>query len=170
MTQVHTQMIDENDGKGPLKGWHVLLMMLAFFGVMFSVNGVFLYHAITSFPGEDVKKSYVQGLNYNQTLTARASQADLGWRAEAGLQDGKIAFRLFDADGLPLSHYAVIGELRRRATQDDDTVVAFKAGLGGEYSAPMETLGSGQWLLRVRVLDPSAETLLFEVEKTLFVS
>lgn len=153
-----------------LKGWHVLLIMLGFFGVMFAVNGVFLYHAITSFPGEDVKKSYVQGLNYNKTLSARAIQADLGWRAEAGLQDGKIAFRLFDAEDQPLSHYAVIGELRRRATQDEDTVVTFKAGLGGEYSAPIEALPSGQWLLRVRVMDPAAETLLFEVEKTLFVS
>ena len=159
-----------NDTGKELKGWHVLLIMLGFFGVMFAVNGLFLYHAITSFPGEDVKKSYVQGLNYNQTLSARASQADLGWRAEAGLQDGKIAFRLFDAEGLPLSNYAVIGELRRRATQDDDTIVTFTAELGGEYSAPIETLASGQWLLRVRVLDPSAETLLFEVEKTLFVS
>ena len=59
-------------GTFELKGWHVLLILMAFFGVMFSVNGVFLYHAITSFPGEDVKKSYVQGLNYNDTLAVRA--------------------------------------------------------------------------------------------------
>ena len=96
-----------NDIGKELKGWHVLLIMLGFFGVMFAVNGVFLYHAITSFPGEDVKKSYVQGLNYNQTLSARASQADLGWRAEAGLRDGTIAFRLFDAEA-QLSNHSIV--------------------------------------------------------------
>ena len=31
--------------EGQLKGWHVLLIMLAFFGVMFTVNGFFLYSA-----------------------------------------------------------------------------------------------------------------------------
>ena len=86
MIQADTHL--ENSGTGrELKGWHVLLIMLAFFGVMFSGNGVFLFHAITSFPGEDVKKSYVQGLSFNDTLADRAAQAELGWLAEAGLVD-----------------------------------------------------------------------------------
>ena len=57
-----TMMADETAPRGKLTGWHVLWIMLGFFGLMFTVNGIFLYHAITSFPGEDVKKSYLQGL------------------------------------------------------------------------------------------------------------
>jgi len=152
-----------------LKGWHVLLIMLGFFGVIFAVNGVFLYHAITSFPGEDVKKSYVQGINYNQTLAARAAQAELGWSAEAGVQDDRIVFRLHDAAAQPLSDYSVIGELRRLATQDADQVLAFRAAPSGEYFAPSGTLGSGQWRLRISVLDRDDETVLFKVDKTLLV-
>ena len=49
-----------------LKGWHVLLMLVGFFGFMFVVNGIFLWAAITSFPGEDEQKSYMQGLHYNE--------------------------------------------------------------------------------------------------------
>jgi len=153
-----------------LRGWHVLLIMLGFFGVMFAVNGVFLYHAITSFPGEDVKKSYVQGLNYNDTLAARAAQAELGWSAEAGLQDETLVFRLRDAEGAALSNYVVIGEIRRTATQDADQAIIYSARPNGEYVADASGLAPGQWSLRINVLDPEAETVLFNVTKTLVVS
>ena len=153
-----------------LKGWHVLLIMLGFFGVMFAVNGVFLYHAITSFPGEDVKKSYVQGLNYNDTLSARAAQAELGWTAEAGLQDGELVFRLRDAEGAPLSNYAVIGEIRRTATRGADQAIIYNARANGEYFADAGALAPGQWSLRINVMDPAAETVLFNVTKTIIVS
>lgn len=152
-----------------LKGWHVLLIMLAFFGVMFAVNGVFLYHAITSFPGEDVKKSYVQGLNYNDTLAARAAQAELGWQAEAGIENDQIIFRLHDADGQPLSAYSVIGELRRSATRDHDQAVTFASNYDGSYVTDAAHLQQGQWQLRITVLDETAETVLFNVDKTLLV-
>lgn len=169
MTHASAQMTEENDGK-KLKGWHVLVIMMAFFGVMFSVNGVFLYHAITSFPGEDIKKSYVQGLNYNDTLAARASQATLGWQAEAGVQGDEIIVRLRDADGLPLTHRSMVGELRRLATRDGDRAVVFQTRSGGEYVAPVSALAPGQWLLRVSVLDADTDEIVFNLEKTLIVS
>ncbi len=168
---IEAQMSPTQDGSGrELKGWHVLLIMLGFFGVMFAVNGVFLYHAITSFPGEDVKKSYVQGLNYNNTLATRAAQAELGWTAEAGLQDDQLVFRLRDRDGAPLSNYAVIGELRRLATQDADQAIVYSARTNGEYVADAGALAPGQWALRISVLDKDAETVLFNVTKTILVS
>ncbi len=159
-----------NTSQKELKGWHVLLIMLGFFGVMFAVNGVFLYHAITSFPGEDVKKSYVQGLNYNDTLAARAAQAELGWTAEAGLIGNDLVFRLNDADGQPLSNYVVIGEIRRRATQDADRDLVFQAAMAGEYRVETDGLEAGQWDLRISVFDASGEALVFNVDKTLIVS
>lgn len=168
---IDAQMTNASATSGKeLKGWHVLLIMLGFFGVMFAVNGVFLYHAITSFPGEDVKKSYVQGLNYNDTLAARAAQAELGWSAEAGLQDETLVFRLRDAEGVALSNYVVIGEIRRSATQDADQAIIYSARPNGEYVADAGALASGQWLLRINVMDPGAETVLFQVTKTILVS
>ncbi|MEO1660780.1 MAG: FixH family protein [Pseudomonadota bacterium] len=168
---IHAELAPDPEATDkPLKGWHVLLIMLVFFGVMFSVNGVFLYHAITSFPGEDVKKSYFQGLNYNETLAARARQADLGWHAEAGLQGDEILLRLSDKADEPLTDRAVVGELRRVATRDQDQALVFQPKRGGAYSAPAGTLSPGQWRLRVSVLDAKAEKVVFQVEKTLIVS
>lgn len=153
-----------------LKGWHVLLIMLGFFGVMFSVNGVFLFHAITSFPGEDIKKSYVQGLSFNDTLADRAAQAELGWSAEAGLIDDQLILRLQDAADAPLSSQLVVGELRRLASNHEDRALSFQPRMNGEYVADTGPLAPGQWLLRVNIFDAQGETVLFHVEKTLIVS
>ena len=169
MIQSASNVQNKPDSEG-LKGWHVLLIMLGFFGVMFSANGVFLYHAITSFPGEDVKKSYVQGLNYNQTLARRAAQTELGWSAEAGLSGGQILMRLQARDGEPVSDQIVIGELRRLTTRKQDLILAFQPGPGGIYTASGEVLAPGQWLLRVSVMDAQGETVQFEIEKVLLVS
>ncbi|MEO1553368.1 MAG: FixH family protein [Pseudomonadota bacterium] len=168
MTSPQSQTLSAPSEK-TLKGWHVLLIMLGFFGIMFAVNGVFLYHAITSFPGEDIKKSYVQGLNYNDTLAARAAQAELGWQAEAGLEGRTLVFRLFDADDQPLSAVSVIGELRRAATRQADRALVFENQYDGSYTVDVGDLNKGQWDLRVVVYDEQIETRLFNVEKTLTV-
>lgn len=168
MTQAEITL-DGADEEKKLKGWHVLLIMLAFFGVMFAVNGVFLYHAITSFPGEDVKKSYVQGLNYNQTLDQRAAQAALGWTAETGLDGSNLIFRLRDRQGKALSNYPVIGELRRLATRNEDIALIFEARLNGEYSVDVAALKAGQWEARINVLNQDAETVVFQAKKMIHV-
>lgn len=168
MIQADTRSDFDTSAKG-LKGWHVLIIMLSFFGIMFAVNGVFLYHAITSFPGEHVKKSYVQGLNYNDTLAARAAQAELGWQVEAGLQGHAIIVRLRDADDLPLSNLSVIGELRRSATRTADQALVFRLSDAGEFRADVPGLEPGQWDLHVNIYDAKLETLLFNAGKTLIV-
>ena len=168
---IQAETLPELASKGKeLKGWHVLLIMLGFFGVMFSVNGVFLFHAITSFPGEDIKKSYVQGLSFNDTLADRAAQAERGWSAEAGLVDERLILRLQDAADAPLSGQFVVGELRRLATSQEDRAISFQPRMSGEYIADIGPLAPGQWLLRVNVFDAQGETVLFHLEKTLIVS
>lgn len=160
---------DETPDEKKLKGWHVLLIMLGFFGVIFTVNGIFLYNAITSFPGEDVKKSYVQGLNYNDTLAARAAQAELGWSAAAGLEGENVIFQLNDAAGEPISGRVVVAELRRRASDNHDQTLALTALTKGEYTAEVGALENGQWELRFTVMDKDGETVTFSADKTLIV-
>lgn len=168
MTQVMIETAPAGKEK-KLTGWQVLLIFLGFFGVIFAVNGVFLYNAITSFPGEDVQKSYLQGLNYNQTLDARAAQAELGWQAQAGIQSGNMVFMLQDATGQDLSGYPVIVEARRLTSDAEDQVLTLKSIGAGEYQAPVDVLASGQWRMDITVLDFDAETAVFQARKDLRV-
>ncbi|MEM5517587.1 FixH family protein [Henriciella sp. AS95] len=140
-----------------LKGWHVLLIMMAFFGLMFAVNGVFLYSAITSFPGEDVEKSYLQGLNYNDTLEAKREQAELGWTMRAGLADRSnetLRVEVNNKDGLPVSRLSVLAQFRRNATTSGDTTLPMEAVADepGVYEVALPSLERGDWSIIVTAM------------------
>ena len=157
-----------------LKGSHVLIWMLCFFGLMFVVNGIFLWAAITSFPGEDVKHSYLQGLQYNKTIESRSLQQDMMWKAEVGLVEtdsGQILVaRLFDRDGNPLAARSVGGELRRAATQESDLVLELLPVGAGEFQGALPALAAGAWHVRINaVVNGEAGTGTFSAAKVLTV-
>lgn len=157
-----------------LKGWHVLIWMLVFFGVMFAVNGVFLYYALTTHPGEQVEKSYLQGLNYNATLEARAHQEELGWTSALGVveQTGDVPLlvaQMTDRADAPLNGLAVTASLHRHTTADAPVLVTLTAVSSGEYAARMEGLPSGTYDVILQARSAGAETVEFEAHKRLYL-
>jgi nitrogen fixation protein FixH len=157
-----------------LKGHHVLVWLLGFFGLIFVVNGVFLWAALSSFPGEDVRHSYLQGLEYNKTIASLKYQEDMSWKAELGLvavTDGDVLVaRILDADGLALPSRNVTAELRRAATQDSDIIVEMLPVGSGEYRADLPVLTKGAWHidLNAEIADGSSGTG-FKASKVIMV-
>ena len=146
-----------------LKGRHVLFTLFGFFGVIFTVNAIFLTYALRTFPGESMKKSYLQGLHYNELLLERAEQAALGWRAELieANGEGVIEVRLTDAAGAPLKGLTVNGELRRIVHARDDRALAFASMGEGRYRAPAGALDPGAWSLTGHAENSAGEELDF---------
>ena len=60
-----------------IEGRHVLMGLIAFFGVMLLANGIFVYFAVATFSGGDTSNAYRKGLNYNDTLAAAELQTRL---------------------------------------------------------------------------------------------
>ncbi len=137
---------------GELTGGHVLIMVIAFFAVIIAANVAFIVMAVRTFPGEDVRRSYVQGLNYNETLRARAAQQALGWQASARLDRsaGLVEITLVDAAGAPLEHASLEGALQRPLDASADRALVFENTGGGRFIAPVEALPEGQWRLRAQ--------------------
>lgn len=132
-----------------VKGWHVLAAMLLFFGTVIAVNIAFAVMAVRTFPGEDEKNSYRQGLHFNQTLAQRAAQAELGWKAEIGLEalgrGARLRVVMVDASGRPVDGLAISGKVRRPATTREDRAVTFTPSGHGLYVADVGALESGSW-------------------------
>jgi nitrogen fixation protein FixH len=135
-----------------IHGRHVLIAMLMFFGAIIAINIAFSFVAVRSFPGEDEKRSYLQGLRYNEKLAARAAQADLGWtaRMEALPQgnEAQLSVRFADRGGRPLDGLAITGKLRRPATTREDRAVTFTGAGDGIYVAHVAALGVGGWVFQ----------------------
>lgn len=152
-----------------LKGWHVLAGVLCFFGAVIAVNVVFMMAAFRTFPGEDVRRSYTQGLQYNETLAARRAQAALGWRVEAALAQGDggaaLELTLRDGAGAPLDGAVLAGALQWPTDARWDQEIAFTPLGAGRYRAELGALHDGRWRLRARA-ERGADALDFESELT----
>lgn len=154
-------------GKEQMKGWHALMWFAGFFGLMFFVNGIFLWTAITTFPGEDVQKSYATGLDYNREIARRALQAEAGWTAEIGLADaGELRVRLLSKDGSALPAAGTHLQMRHPADRNLDQSLDMAPLGGGEYSARIDTLAPGNWTVQFTAdIDPATDGHEFRAER-----
>ncbi len=153
-----------------VRGWHVLALLLAFFGAVIAVNVAFAVVAVRSFPGEDVRRSYLQGLEYNQTLTERRAQAARGWGARAALTEDEgtavVEVNMIGYDGRPLAALTLNGALRRPTDARLDRDLAFDQLSPGRFAARVSALQPGLWRLRARAVDDAGASLDFESEMT----
>ena len=151
-----------------VRGWHVLAGMMAFFGAVIAVNVAFAVAAIQSFPGEDVQQAYMQGLRYNEALTERRAQADLGWQVAAELapttQGASVEVILSDARGVRIEGAAIAGTLRRPSDSRLDRAIAFTPRASGVYTAHVDALAIGRWQLRARATDAAGRALDFDAD------
>lgn len=155
-----------------ISGRHVFAAIAVFFGVVILANAAFIALAIRSFPGESPKKSYLQGLHYNDALAERAAQKALRWRAEVVRAErtgagGEIALRLYDASGAPLGGLSVDGVAKRPADDNDDHEISFDDRGGGVYGASVESLAPGVWDLTARAQNDAGET--FDITSRIIV-
>lgn len=153
-----------------VRGWHVLAAMLLFFGAVIAVNVAFAVIAVRSFPGEDVRRSYLQGLRYNDAIEARRTQAALGWRAEAQLvpsdAGAMLQVRVLDRGGVPLSNVSVTGVLQRSTDARFDRALAFTPTGDGRFVATLGDIAPGRWRLRARADGENGRARDFEAELT----
>jgi len=171
---VHSASPDVHGGKGQLKAWHALAWFLGFFGFMFVVNGIFLWTAITTFPGEDVEKSYLTGLDYNREISRRDRQTNEGWSAEIGLVAAasqlEIRIRMTRRDGSALPASATTLLMRHPADRALDRTLELVPMGGGEYSAPVTGLAPGTWTVQLTAdVDPQTEGSEFKAVRDLRV-
>ena len=100
-----------------IKGWHVLLGFVAFFGVVIAVDTGFIIMSVRSFPGQVSVTPYEDGLVYDRKLAQIAAQERLGWRAAAAAQPDAVVVDIRDRAGAPLKGLDVTGKLERPATE-----------------------------------------------------
>lgn len=155
-----------------ITGRHVLFALLGFFGVVFAANAIFIVLALRSFPGESEKKSYVQGLHYNDMLVERAKQAALGWRAEITRVErsesgGVIELRIVDADGRALSSLNVEGILKRPTHAGEDIGLAFEELGKGVYLTQADAFPLGAWDLEAHAENSAGDH--FDIAARIFV-
>lgn len=156
----------QSSAKGVITGRHVLFGIITFFAVIITVNVIMVRFAINSFPGEEMKKSYVQGLKYNEVLDARAEQASLGWTLEretSAIDPRGIQLRFVNAEGAPITGAAIAADVGRPTTDDGRFTITFDDLGGGVYRAVLPETVGGAWDLDVAAVTMTGTLLTAEM-------
>lgn len=156
----------------PWNGYHVLASLILFFGVVFAVNGLFIFKAVTTFRGEDEPKSYLQGIAYNDTLERHALQARLGWKAtivalRSGSADARVVVWLADHAGAPIENMSLTALLKHPSDAEKDREISLHPVSGGVYEGTANGVAAGAWDLVVAAHD--APKTPFEADRRVWL-
>ena len=140
---------------GGLKGKHVLIAMLSFFGVILVVNGVFTYFALSTFTGISTDDAYRRGRDYNQAIEAAERQKELGWSVQVehrSAADGafELSIRPRDKDGSLMTGLRIEARITRPTQADLDRSISVRETEAGLYRGSVDLPSKGQWDLELR--------------------
>ena len=127
-----------------ITGRHVLVGFVAAFGVIIGVNLLLAWNAINTFPGLEVKNSYVASQQFD---ARREAQEALGWTVSADHDVDTLRLSITDPQGTPVEVQSLQATVGRATHVQDDQEPAFTFD-GTAYTAPVE-LGEGNWIIRM---------------------
>ncbi|CUH68165.1 putative integral membrane protein linked to a cation pump [Thalassovita gelatinovora] len=130
-----------------ITGKHVLIGFVAAFGIIISVNVVLAVQAVRTFPGLEVKNSYVASQEFNKR---KAAQEALGWTIWAGEADGQITLKITNEDGRPVRAAKLDATVGRPTEISEDVTPDFSYD-GEAYVAPLQ-LSGGKWNVRMKAI------------------
>ncbi len=135
----------------PLTGRKVFMIFIGAFGIIFAVNITLLVSAVKTFPGLEVKNSYVA----SQTFDDRAqAQTAMGWAPEVKYVGGAVKLSIF-ANGefvFPETIDVRIG--RPTHGREDTTPVLLRDAIGYWFNID---LADGKWFVYVNAVSKSGE-------------
>ena len=145
-----TAAMDAAPAGRPLTGRHVLMMLLAFFGVVIGVNVLMMKLAIDTLPGTEVDSAYKASLAFNSEITAARTQDARGWKVAGRVErapDGGAVVRVEarDGQGAPLTGLAFSVVLARPTDKRSDHVVGLAEAEAGIYRGVATGVAAGQW-------------------------
>lgn len=126
-------------------GKHAALVFVGAFAVIIAVNLVLAYSAIATFPGLEVKNSYVASQEFDDR---RDAQEALGWTVRADAAGGLVMLAITDRAGQPVEVSELRAVLGRATHVKEDMEPAFEFD-GRAYVAKAE-LGEGNWNIRMK--------------------
>lgn len=132
-------------------GWHMLAIMVAFFGIIIAVNFFMAAMASKSWTGLVVKNSYVASQRLNEELNAARKQKEAGWRTEVVFGEGIFTLAVSDRNGVAADLEEASLFVGRPAFEQQDRELALERTKRGEYTTRTQ-LAPGEWALRIEGL------------------
>ena len=126
-----------------INGWHVFAMFGLGFGIIIAVNLTLAINAVRTFPGVEVKNSYVASQKFDAN---RAAQQALDWDVAATLSGNQLSLEIAQ-DGTFIAPSIESATFGRATSVAADQTPDFVFD-GQRFVADVEA-GPGNWNLRI---------------------
>lgn len=141
-----SEQVEHNTAKPrEITGKHVLIITVSAFAVIIGVNVFMAFSAVSTFPGLEVKNSYVASQTFD---VEKEAQLALGWDIGTKVEGEKLVVSITDKSGNPVEVSSIGGTLGRPTSVVDDQRPDFVFE-GGSYVANVGELGNGNWNFRM---------------------
>lgn len=155
-------MIQAHPEPRKITGWHVVAVFVASFGLIIAVNILMAYKAISTFPGLEVKNSYIASQQFDKK---RAAQQALRWTAEVQYADGQMILSIKDQSGVSVQADTLSVLVGRTTTVQHDIFPDFI--FDGERYRTNLRLAAGAWLVKLDAV--SVDGVTFEQRLDLYI-
>lgn len=134
--------------KGQFTGWHMTMILVAFFGIVMTVNFTMARMAIGTFGGTVVDNSYVASQNYNRWLDAAERQDRLGWTVQATITKDRFVIINVTKDKVLVAGVTAVADAIHPLGRASDIPLQFRAMPDGRLKS-MVALPAGRWTIQV---------------------
>ena len=139
MSEQPTATNTPKDSSGKL----ILLYFVMFFGFIATMDGIFVYIAISTQTGVVTDQAYERGLAFNETLAKAQSQPLLN--QTANYESGVLRWKLSRADSTPLNSAVVSARIIRPIQDGYDHDVTLDYMENGIYETRLDLPLQGNW-------------------------
>lgn len=129
-------------------GWHMAGVMVLFFGTIITVNLIMAWNASNSWSGLVVPNTYVASQQFNGKVAEARALAASGIEGDLTVTEGRIAYRVTDARGVPLVADDVSAVFKRPVDERKDFTVALEPAGEGLFVAD-RPVPAGQWIVDI---------------------
>ena len=133
-----------------ITGRHVLLLFVSAFSLIIAVNLTLAWNAVATFPGVEVKNSYVASQKFD---AEKNLQLALGWDVGAEVEGESLILSIKGPDGRPVRGVDITATFGRATHVHEDMSPAFVFD-GAAYVADVGALNPGNWNLRLAAVAP----------------
>lgn len=129
-------------------GWHMAGVMVMFFGTIITVNLIMAWNASNSWSGLVVQNTYVASQQFNGKVAEARALAASGIEGDLTIEGDRIAYRVVDAEGVPLAADEVSAVFKRPVDERKDFTVVLTAAGQGLFVAG-HAVPAGQWIVDI---------------------
>ena len=143
--------------KKSFTGFHMLAIMVSFFGVVIAMNILLAVMALRSNSGLVVDDSYESSQSFDKDTAKLLADAALDIHPQISFANGTLDIVLHTAQGAPVATQSVAVTLGRAVSANTDVTPTFKLLSVGHYQA-LTHFGLGRWLGKISVQLQNGET------------